>query len=105
MTTINETYWQTRLKEKDIFLFSNFLGFWDPENSNIWFLGNEEKLQDAETIEERIHDITDPKKLKFYDKEGYFTKNFYDYQDKDALWKGYSIIKWLIPKKQNNEVS
>lgn len=103
MISTNKIYWQTKLKKEDIILFSHFLGFWDPENSNIWFIWNEERLFPEESLEERINTIRDSKKSKLYDKKNYFTKYFYDYQDKNNLWSWYEIMRKLIPNKENLE--
>ncbi len=91
------------IEDKDVLLFNKFLGYWDPINSNIWFLWNEEKFEKGQSILDKINLINDNSKINiFYDEiNWYFTKQFTDYQDYESMWYWYKIMQKKIIKDLN----
>ncbi len=90
----NEKY-NLNIDDKYVKLFQNNLGFWNPINSDIWFLWNEERFEKNQPVSERIKSISDNNKANvFYDEKNlYFTKLFTDYQDYNDLWGWYNYIR------------
>lgn len=92
---LNKERYKLNISDDNIVLFNQFIWYWNPINSDIWFIWNEEKFEENQSVSERINLINDNSKIcMFCDRNNwYFSKLFTDYQDYENLWYWYQYIR------------